>query len=352
MSQERDQLITGSAEFMERLGADIAGAQIEILVQCMSFEADSAGRKLIDLLAAKPNLRRVLLIDSYSKAVVNDTLLHRPGISRRFRNAWRERAALDILLKRATENGIEVRFTEPLGFLNWRYALRNHKKLILIDDYISYVGGRNFTEHNLDWQDLMVRHHHTGIHHELRRGFMGDLAGAVSEYAVGPRAGTVSGPLRDHVRLNDALQLYHLDGRRSRGSYATLLERVTQARSLTIVSPYISGPFLNAAMQVPELTLILPARNNKWMAELALKYTVSRRSSRHRIVRVPGQMIHAKFMILDNAEVVYGSSNFDLVSYHFEKEILLARRDPDLVGQFTLLVDRLLDAATPVLTSS
>lgn len=36
-------------------------------------------------------------------------------------------------------------------------AAKNHKKLIVIDDRLTYIGGINFSEHNFAWHDLMIR---------------------------------------------------------------------------------------------------------------------------------------------------------------------------------------------------
>jgi len=34
---------------------------------------------------------------------------------------------------------------------------RNHRKLLIIDDKISYIGSTNITEYNLNWRELVMR---------------------------------------------------------------------------------------------------------------------------------------------------------------------------------------------------
>jgi cardiolipin synthase len=44
-------------------------------------------------------------------------------------------------------------------------------------------------------------------------------------------------------------------------------------------------------------------------------------------------MLHAKVMVLDEETLLYGSSNFDVVSYLFEKEMVIVRRDKELANR-------------------
>ena len=44
-------------------------------------------------------------------------------------------------------------------------------------------------------------------------------------------------------------------------------------------------------------------------------------------------MLHAKVMILDDEIVIYGSSNFDLISYLFEQELVIVTRNAGLAQE-------------------
>ena len=47
----------------------------------------------------------------------------------------------------------------------------------------------------------------------------------------------------------------------------------------------------------------------------------------------PEEMLHAKVMILDDEIVIYGSSNFDLISYLFEQELVIVTRNAGLAQE-------------------
>ena len=52
---------------------------------------------------------------------------------------------------------MQVKYGNPFGFSPRGWLTRNHKKLIVIDDRITYIGGINFSEHNAAWHDMMLR---------------------------------------------------------------------------------------------------------------------------------------------------------------------------------------------------
>ncbi len=162
-------LYQGGIPFLDALEKDLNKASHSIAIQVMSFEADQAGQQIVELLSSYPKLQRRLLIDAYSTIVVNDTWTQRPGNSPRLRAAREEARQLWPLCQLAMNNGIEIRFTQPLGPLFLKYPFRNHKKCVLIDQAISYVGGINITDHNFGWNDVMIRDQHSLIAQALQQ---------------------------------------------------------------------------------------------------------------------------------------------------------------------------------------
>ncbi|MCP9291161.1 phospholipase D-like domain-containing protein [Gracilimonas sediminicola] len=314
-----------SDHFFEQLTADVQNARHSVSIQCMSFEADQVGTKLIELLGSKPTLERTLLIDDYSRFVVNDTFLNAPQGWMNKNNARKERQALDGLLKQARQSGIRVKFTNPMGFLMHRYPARNHKKMVLVDEEISYLGGMNFTEHNFEWSDTMVRHTNPDIAAALKVSFQADL----NE--------TTPPPITE---INPKTVLYLLNGWKTKEAYTNLLERVTSSSKVVALSPYISYPMLDAIASVPDNQVILPKANNKPLMHYIHNL---KRYSEINFKYVSGKMVHAKMLILDDEVAVYGSSNFDVISYFFEKEVVIVNKNPELIKQLTSFTSQLIN---------
>ncbi|MEQ8524391.1 phosphatidylserine/phosphatidylglycerophosphate/cardiolipin synthase family protein [Gracilimonas sp.] len=314
-----------SNHFFKQLTTDVQNARHSVSIQCMSFEADQVGTKLIELLVSKPTLERTLLIDDYSRFVVNDTFLNGPQGWLNKNNARREREALDGLLKKAEQAGIHIKFTSPMGFLMHRYPARNHKKMVLIDKEISYLGGMNFTEHNFEWSDIMIRHTNPDIASALQESFLADL----NE--------TTPPPVTE---ISPETVLYVLNGWKTRAAYSNLLERVKSSRKVVGLSPYISYPMLDAIAAVSENMVILPKANNKPLMHYIHRF---KRYSEINFKYVSGKMVHAKMLILDDEVAVYGSSNFDVISYFFEKEVVMVNKNSDLIKQLTAFSSQLIN---------
>ncbi len=316
----------------------------------MSFEADQAGYQVVDLLNRHPHLQRRLLIDAYSTVVVNDTWLAKPFGSTRWKTARKEARQLWPLLQQAMSNGIDIRFTQPLGPLFLKYPFRNHKKCVLIDHNLSYVGGINITDHNFGWNDLMIRQQVEPLTSALQNSFEADWqagflpkalvtdlpkklskAQAFDQQKPSPDANTNPPPAYQQIDPNT--ELYLLDGLSTKTAYRQLQQTVEQAKRIEVFSPYISYPMLDSVAKVADHTVWMPEHNNKPLINL-LSHLPRYRSLN--IQKIPGShedMLHAKVMILDEETVLYGSSNFDVISYLFEQEMVIVRRDAELANR-------------------
>ena len=69
-------------------------------------------------------------------------------------------------------SGAQLKFTRDQ--LSWFHGLfaTNHKKTILIDDQICYMGGINLCDHNFFWHDLMFRFADSGICQFFKKDFL------------------------------------------------------------------------------------------------------------------------------------------------------------------------------------
>ncbi|MEL0010206.1 MAG: phospholipase D-like domain-containing protein [Bacteroidota bacterium] len=344
-------LYQGGIPFLDALENDLKKASHSIAIQVMSFEADQAGQQIVELLSSYPKLQRRLLVDTYSTIVVNDTWTQRPGNSPRLRAAREEARQLWPLFQQAMNNGIEIRFTQPLGPLFLKYPFRNHKKCVLIDQAISYVGGINITDHNFGWNDLMIRDQHTVLAQALQQSFDSDWqAGFLpkklsaqkanqvrkeGEYSLNPttQAPTTTKTPPPHQSIDSDTELYLLNGLSTKAAYRDLQERVEQAKKVEVFSPYLSYPMLDSVAKVTDHTIWVPETNNKAAMTGLLKLPRYRKLNIQTVPGTPENMLHAKVMVLEEETLMYGSSNFDLISYLFEKELVIVRRNAEMAAE-------------------
>lgn len=315
-SYNRYTLLFGAEEFWQAARADMAAAQRRVLVQAMTFEADRAGLSVASGIENSPARERRVLVDDYSRNVINDTMLPLP-----FRPAdvLAEARTTLAMFDRLDALGIGVRVTNPVLGNPLRYPLRNHKKLLVMDD-VAHVGGINFSDHNFSWHDLMLRIDDAEVADFLARDFMNDWAGR-------PRG--VRGQFGD-------LELVCLDGDTNASLMQPLIDLVASARrSVEMVSAYPTMPFVGAMAEAArhgaEVTIYSPAPNNKPVVRDYLAGVVG---SAGIALRLLPKMTHAKAMLIDGETLVVGSSNFNFASHRTSNDIVAIVRDPLLVAQF------------------
>ncbi len=304
--------------------ADLAAARDCVYVQTYSFEGDRAGTALSDALLAAAAPDRRLLVDSYTRANHSDRwLIFPPGrFDRELRAEVRNTRRLVRTLR---AEGVGVRFGRPFGFLAHRFLHRDHKKLFVFDDRVAYVGGVNFSEHNFEWHDLMVRIEHPEVTSFLKRDFLRSWEGrSEAESCFFPD-----------------LDLHLLAGKGNRDAYRRIFALIEAAkRSIWVISPYVSPPFTShlaaAAAHGVKVGIVTPSNNNKAYMQKYLLAEASR--SGFDMWMFEDRMVHMKCMLIDDT-LVAGSSNFDLMSYNgFLAEIVGIFRSPKLVRAFRRLV--------------
>ncbi|MBU2601466.1 MAG: phosphatidylserine/phosphatidylglycerophosphate/cardiolipin synthase family protein [Actinobacteria bacterium] len=316
----RTDVLVGSEEFFNRLKEDVRSARENVYVQAMSFEADGAGLSICHELRGSPATDIRVLVDEYVRVIVSDSFVFAP--TRLFDRAHRrEVRETRELFEQLNAEGIKVRTTNPLGFLLTRLLARNHKKLVVVDDRVAYVGGINFSDHNFEWHDMMLRIEAPDIAAYLRDDFLS----------------TWSGVDQKSLRSFPGFVFHQLDGRGNEKSYESIFNLLDEARdSIVIESPYLSFPFYRklreAVERGVEVRLILPEKSNKGVMQRYNLWEARRSGIDLRLLK--GRMTHLKAVLIDEEKLIVGSSNFDFVSYRCLQELVVVVHDPETIARF------------------
>lgn len=307
-------------EFWTRLVQDIRAARDSVRIQTLSFEGDRVGTALADLLAGSSVSDRRILVDSYTRFIISDRVIHSPAslLNRELRAEVQETRRM---IKRLEASGVGVKFTNPVGPLLNRFPARNHKKLILIDNKIAYMGGINFSEHNFAWHDMMLRFEDPDLHGFLSRDF---------EH-------TWVGRNRNTAARFDDVEVHLLNGRASGESFETIFRVLDRAeREIVVQSPYLSFPFVEkleeAQRRGVSVHVITPDRNNYQTVKDYLLWRAPRAGIA--VWLYPERMTHLKAMLVDDRELIVGSANFDWLSFAFCQEIVAIIRDTSVIAEF------------------
>jgi len=314
------ELLVDSTAFWDRLQADIAGASRRVYVQTLSFEGDRIGCMLADSMTASPAADKRIIVDYYTKYVLSDKFRYSPRnwLDRELKE---EHRATTRMVAGLNADGTQVKFVNPVGPLFVRMPARNHKKIIVVDDTIGYIGGINFSDHNFLWHDMMLRIESPGVAEFLAEDFLSSWQGR-----------RYSGQLS----LED-IELYSFDGRSNRDGFEPILNLIRSAESsIYVQSPYLSSPFTGAMRHAADrgasITVVSPDKNNKKPLRDYIHWESCRSGFDLRLYR--DGMTHLKAMLIDDTYLIVGSSNFDKFSYCFEEETLAVISERQIIKDF------------------
>jgi len=264
------------------------------------------------------------------------------------------------LAVRLREAGVEVAAALPTGALRTLVAradLRNHRKIVVIDDRIAWAGSQNLVDPRYfkqgagvgAWVDAMARI--TGPAAASLDGvFRLDWSvetGATFEappvFAGKPAA--PAGPVIQIVPSGPDL--------RPEAIHQLLLTAIYASRQeLVMTTPYfvpdesMLTALLTAALRGVNVTLIVPARNDSVLVRHASEATFDDlMSAGARIALFKGGLLHTKSLTIDGDMSVFGSVNLDMRSLWLNFEISLLVYDRDFTRRLRSLQDRYLDDA-------
>ncbi len=312
-------LLVDSGEFMHALHADLEVATSSALAQMMTFEGDRAGQLFANLLIRSRCRDRRLMVDSFSRHVMSNCFVHAPmaRCDAELRRELTSTAATHEAMRRA---GVRVRFTNPAGPMLRRLPARNHKKSVVIDGRVAYVGGLNISDHNFAWHDLMLRIEDVAVAaflaEDLEATWRGCPARRWAEFD-GIAIGTTGG------------------GRHNPRGFEPVFDLIASARvEIILEMPFLTFPFTDhlrdARRRGARVSVIAPGRSLRGMGRY-LEWECTRGG--FELWRLPGTT-HVKAMLVDGRHLVLGSSNFDFLSYHLLHEILAIVDEPSVVADF------------------
>jgi cardiolipin synthase len=319
-------LLVDSDEFWEYLQKDLSASKQSVWIQTFSLEGDWVGKALSRQISGlrAPDIK--IIVDSFGKWVINDKYLFFPHnlIDPELR---RELKSTLQLIDSFRQDGVQVKFTNPVGFLFTRFMTRNHKKLILIDDRLAYIGGINFSEHNFSWHDIMLRIEGHDVVGALAQDFLSTWRGNNSCKSI----------------IYKNIEIYFLDGYSNKVAFGNILKLIEGAQAQIIVqSPYLSFPFCDslrlARKRGVAVTIIAPESNNMGLVK---EYLIEEAAKFDFELRLYSKgMTHLKAILIDNRYLVMGSSNFDYLSYRLHQEIVAVITEPEVISEFVERVIR------------
>lgn len=335
------QLLVGPEAFVQSLQQDLPQCTNNFYAQFSTFEGDDSGKAFADLLLerSKAGIDVRLVVDYYSDAVLSDTY---PILIHRRQAVNQERQQTLRLFDELQKQGIQVKRTAPMGPF-WIYALyRDHKKMIILDEDVAYVGGINISDHNYAWHDYMVRIQGPLVQ-DLKCDFGSSWDGKTLAFDT-PSVNEAS----DFI-LNQCAGRYSI--------FEEILAMIERAEEEIIIeSPYLLGDriestILRAAERGVKVRLIIPYHSNKFVYRIWIRASLQRLY--HPNITYFGyrglhNMTHAKMVIVDRRWVSFGSFNMFELEGLTQKELNVFSGNPDLISQLVTFAEADIAESTPL----
>ena len=307
----RLELIESGLERFNLLLELIAGAETSIKMLMYMFNPDKDGDAVRDALsqAARRGVKVKLLIDGFGSG-----------------------ATADFFTQLGQAGGNHCVFNPTWGR---RYLLRNHQKLIVVDDRTVLLGGANIDATYLEdrgaahWRDLWLRldgpeaalpsRYFDSLFRWSKqpRSKLRSLKRMIGEYNEwrGPLQWKFSGPLS-----------------RRNSWWRSIGRDIKNARRLDMVFAYFAPPGamirrIGRVGRRGRARIINAAKSDNTTTIAAARHSYSRLIRRHvEIYEYQPAKLHTKLAIVDD-KVHIGSSNFDYRSFYINLEVMLRIHD-------------------------
>ncbi|MCG3859904.1 cardiolipin synthase [Psychrobacter sp. Ps2] len=369
------QLLTDPASIFQRLIEDIHAAQRIVLMEFYIVYPKGQVLEVIEALsvAAQRGVECHILADSVGSFSFINSSVHRK-------------------LEKA---GVYVHQSLPVGLFKTlfkRSDLRNHRKMVVIDEHIGYIGSFNLVDPRFfkqnknvgQWIDVALRttsQHSISINTAMAKVIVTDIGAESNDnlaelhqrvnnytrklYVMHPtindlnsRVKVLADTIDDHEQpdigatsivvpkmpvvdkvlaqlIPSAPQLT------AHVIYNTLVTVIHRAnKRIRITTPYfvpdesLSGALTIAAKRGVDVTIIVPEKVDSFLVQHASQaYYQELLDAGVTIALFRGGLLHAKTVVIDDDYCLFGTVNIDMRSFYLNMEVSLAIYTPEMVAQ-------------------
>ena len=307
-------ICTDGYQFISELMEDIGRAKEHIHIDMYIFAEDPLGTLVADA-----------LIDKSSQGVEVRLIYDDVG-------CWNVHHRF---FERMREAGIEVRSFMPVRFPSFtsKVNYRNHRKIIVIDGRVGYIGGMNIAQRYVQgsdgqsWRDTMLRVTGGGVH-ALQRAFLVDWyfvdRTLLSDRKYYPRCEDISNNCLAQVVTSGPTTPYP----EIQQGYVRII--LGAKRYLYLETPYflpnesVLFALKTAALGGVDVRVICPRRSDARFVEWASRsYLREIQEAGVKVYLYEAGFLHSKMLVCDDSITTCGSTNLDFRSFenNFEANI-------------------------------
>lgn len=324
-------VLSKPAEIYQRMLEDIKNAKKSIYLETYIYDNDEIGEKFKKAFEnkAKEGVKIFILIDAFgagsTKGVIHKTL----GIKKK---AGTVEGINKKDFGKLEELGGQIRFFKELRYaVRWfgQNHERNHRKLLIIDDIISYIGSINITADCLDWRELMLRLEGP-ISKHLSKSFIEhwNLSGKITKNKI---------KLILHKGFEIVQDAPSDTKMITADKYIKLIKNAK--KEILIETPYFVPPITirqalgRAVERGVKIKLLIPCKSDFGVLDIIRNRYLGRIFKKGiEIYYYMPSPLHSKLLIVDDKFFILGSSNMDYRCLVHQYEINLLGKDKGIIS--------------------
>ncbi|MDH6355027.1 cardiolipin synthase [Dysgonomonas sp. PH5-45] len=295
----------------DALKEELRKAQHHIHLQYYIFMDDKIGHEI-----------RSILVEKARQGVEVRVLYDDVGSWKAKNRFFKEMAKEGVLV----EAFLKVRF--PL--LTSRVNYRNHRKVVVVDGKVGFMGGMNIADRYIEgtnggvWRDCHFKVEGKAVH-GLQTSFAIDWYASRSEFLASGKYF----PVLEEKGVN----LMQIATSGPTGEFKEILQGIFKAIVNAKEYIYIQTPYFipndtlllaiqTAAISGVEVKLMLPKKSDTTFVHIAtLSYIKDLLGAKVKVYFFQEGFVHSKLMVIDDSLVISGSANMDVRSFEHNFEI-------------------------------
>lgn len=294
---------------------DINGAKRVIFLETFRFGKGAMGDKFLLTLykKAKEGVMIKLLLDAWGTG--------------------RDLSYFQILL----DAGVEIRLYRKMRLTKGLLAknhCRNHRKLLIIDSEIAYIGSANITAYSVSWRELNLRTTDHKLLTVFRRSFR-DSFRTYNKYDIPMVASNKSYHVDDWIFIQEYPDSVR---QRIKSKYEKLIREAK--KKVIIETPYflpghaLRRVLIDAAQRGVEITVHVPYNSDVRVVDIIRRhYTGILYEAGVKFKFYVPSNLHAKSLMVDDEIFSISSANFDYRSFRYQYEIALIGKEKTIIEQ-------------------
>lgn len=300
-------MYSSSAHWYDDLILDIQNAVSFIYIETFRMMEDEVGERICNALIekVKQGIRVRLLVD------------------------WWGTKTSNVYIKNLSEAGAEVRYFQKLVVsiaLFSRNHMRDHRKIVVIDNEIGYIGSANFSQYSTQWRESILRIK-GNVAVILKKIFM-DNYKIYDKDIFHPWVKKAFKRTILFDKFYFIREVPSVLSQRIKKNYVRLIQRAKH--SITIETPYfipgyrIYKELINAARRGVEINIIVPKSSDLKPIDYLRDAIWDKLYKKGiHIFFYTKNNLHSKLLLIDNQTFSIGSANFDHRSFKYMFEVAM-----------------------------